>query len=327
MSQIYQPVKKTVKNLMAIPQLKPHISEGKRASVFGMVESGKTTILGLLELTCINFANMSNQKDSKTNFHFLVQERTSGIRQASSDLRKGMFPEKTPIDNVFEADFYMRFGSMFSKQQICLGFCETAGEEITKLLDQFQHGQYDINPGMFQHAGLIHEYILDSDGIIIIAPVTRAAGIEEEKGSLVKDPDVNLSRLLAGIYQYKQSTQSRSIRGIGVFLTKYDALREYLESKNMNLKTPEGVHSFMSKYFPETYAVLGWYGLENVKFWPTGVEIETEKNELGQIVAKRHPLNPIRGYKIKVDHNRNVPIYTEQPFHEFIEWLRKTIMA
>ena len=319
MAQVYE----TAKRVFAIPHLGTKISDEKRASVFGMVESGKTTILGLLEVTCINYANVTNKPHSETNFHFLVQERTSGIRQAGSDLRKGMFPEKTPVGDIFEADFHMRFGGMFSKQQMRLGFCETAGEEIAKLLDQFQKGQYDINPGMFQHASLIHEYILDSDGVIIIAPVTRATGLEEEKGSLVKDPDVNLSRLLAGIYQYKQSSQSRPTKGVGVFLTKYDALRDYLESKQMNLKTPEGVHTFMSKYFPETYAVLGWYGLENVRFWPTGVEIETERNEVGTVVAKRNS----RGYQIKRDLNRNVPIYTESPFYEFIEWLRKTIMA
>jgi len=95
----------------------------------------------------------------------------------------------------------------------------------------------------------------------------------------------------------------------------------------MSLETEEGVHAFMSKYFPETYAVLGWYGLENVKFWATGVEIETEKNELGKIVPKRHPLNPNRGWKIKVDHNRNVPVFTESPFYEFIDWLKATVMA
>jgi hypothetical protein len=257
-----------------------------------------------------------------------VQERTSGIRQSSSDLRKGMFPKKTPPDHIFEADFLMRKKTLLDEQYLRLPFCETAGEEIAKLLNRFQKGEYEVTPEMFQDASLIHQHILDSDAIIIIAPVTRATGMEQEKGTSVKDPDVNLSRLLSAIYSYKQVTQgTRPIRGLGVFLTKYDALREFLESKSMNLKTQDGVHRFMSKYFPETYAVLGWYGLENVKFWPTGVEIETEKNELGQDVAKLHPLNPERGYKIRVNQNRNVPVYTEAPFLEFIDWCLEKLMA
>ncbi len=125
----------------------------------------------------------------------------------------------------------------------------------------------------------------------------------------------------------KANPNHRPIRGIAVFLTKYDAAQSFLETKHMDLKTQEGVHAFMSKYFPDTYSVLGWYGLENVKFWPTGVEIETEKNQMGETVAKLHPLNPNRGYKIKVDHNRNVPKFTENPFYEFIDWLKTTVMA
>jgi hypothetical protein len=325
MSQIINPLK----NILSIPKLESKPSQERRASVFGMVESGKTTILGLLEITCVNLANQANLKTGKyKGFRFLVQERTSGIRQSSSDLRKGMFPKKTPPDHVFEADFLMRKKGIMDEKFLRLPFCETAGEEITKLLKRFEKGEYEVTADMFQDAGAIHEYILDSDAIIVIAPVTRAAGIEEEKGTTIKDPDVNISRLLSAIYAYKDKIpESPRIRALGVFLTKYDALREVLESKGMNLKTQDGVHRFMSKYFPETYAVLGWYGLENVKFWPTGVEIETEKNELGQVVAKLHPLNPERGYKIKVDSKSNVPRYTQQEFIDFVDWCLEKLMA
>jgi len=307
------------------------VEQERRASVFGMVESGKTTILGLLEIVCVDYANKANKPGSRTKFHFLVQEHTSGIRQAGSELRLGMFPEKTGVDRVFEADFLMRFDKTFGKQHLRLPFCETAGETFTKLLDRFGKGQYDITPAM-QDAALIHDYILDTDAIILIAPVTRALGIEEEKGAPLNLPDVNLSRLLSGIYMYKVEDQRSNpnyhpIKGIAVFLTKYDAVQSFLETKHMSLDTQEGVHAFMSKYFPETYAVLGWYGLDNVRFWATGVELETEKNELGNIVAKLHPMKPSRGYKIKVDHNRNVPVFTEQPFYEFIDWLKDTVMA
>ena len=326
MSQVTQ----TVKNLMAIPKLGTKVEQERRASVFGMVESGKTTILGLLEINCVNYANLANKPGSKDHFHFMVQERSSGIRQAGAELRQGMFPEKTPPNLVFEADFLMRFDRVFGKQMLRLPFCETAGETFTKLLDRFQQGQYEINPSM-QDANLIHDYILDTDAVVLIAPVSRPLGIETEKAPL-NLPDVNLARLLSGIYGYKMEDMRsnpnyRPIRGIAVFLTKYDLAQNYLETKHMNLKTKEGVHAFMSKYFPETYSVLGWYGLENVRFWPTGVEIETEKNELGQIVPKLHPLNPKRGWKIKQDYNRNEPIHTSEPFREFIQWAKDVVMA
>ena len=213
-----------VKQLFAIPRLVPKLEQERRASVFGMVGSGKTTILGLLEVVCVDYANKANQQGSKTKFHFLVQERTSGIRQAGSELRQGMFPEKTGVDRVFEADFMMRFDKVFGKQHLRLPFCETAGETFTKLLNRFGEGQYDINPAM-QDAVLIHDYVLDTDAIILIAPVTRPLGIETEEGAALNLPDVNLARLLSGIYGYKMEDQRsnpnyRPIKGIAVFLTK-----------------------------------------------------------------------------------------------------------
>ena len=62
MSQVYE----TAKQIFSIPRLTLKVEQERTASVFGMVESGKTTVLGLLEVTCIDYANKSNQKGSKT---------------------------------------------------------------------------------------------------------------------------------------------------------------------------------------------------------------------------------------------------------------------
>jgi len=324
-------LKQTAKNIFAIPRRGPKQVQERRASVFGMVESGKTTLLGLLHIICTLYANQTNKPGSKKHFHFLVQERSSNIRQISGELCRGMFPEKTPPNHIFEADFLMRFGKTFGDQYIRLPWGETAGETFTKMLERFGKGQYEINPDM-EDAQLIHDYILNTDAVILVAPIPRALGEEKEIGALLNLPDVNLSRLLSAIYHYKEIDQLsnpnyRPIRGVGVFLTKHDRHKVWLESKHMDINTKEGVHDFMSKYFQQTYSVLGWYGLENVRFWATGVEIEKEKNEFGKIAAKRHPLNPARGWKIKEDHNRNVPVFTEAPFYEFIDWLKTTVMA
>ena len=328
---VTETIKKGAKDLFSIPKLAfPRPEQERRASVFGMVESGKTTFLGLLEIVCIDYANKTNKRGSKDKFHFLVQERTSGIRQTSSELRQGMFPPKT-TGGIFEADFLMRFGKTFGEQQVRLPFCETAGETFNKMLERFGDGQYDINPNL-KDAQLVYDYILNTDAPILIAPVTRPLGLEKEIGAQLNLPDVNLSRLLAAIYGYKMEEQRnnpayRPIRGIGVFLTKIDGAKVHLAARHINMDTEEGIHLFMSKYFPETYAVLGWYGLENVKFWPIGVELETDTDSMGNIVAKKHPLRPDRGWKIKVDHTRNVPVFTEQPFYEFIEWVQNVVMA
>jgi len=331
MSQFLESAKRGAKNIFAIPRLGSKIEEERRASVFGMQQAGKTTELGLLEIVCINYANQTNAPGSKSKFYYLIIERSSGIRQVAGELRQGMFPERTPADQVFEADYIMRFGGTIGQKQVRLPFCETGGEAFTAMLERFGKGQYEVDPQM-EDADLIYNYVLNTDAVILILPVTRPLGLEKEIGAPLNLPDVNAARLMSGIFGYKIEDQKtnqlyRPIRGIWVFLTKIDAAEKFLASKHMNLKTKEGTHAFMSKYFPETYAVLSWYGLDNVRFAPTGLTLETEKNQVtGKTQAKLHPLRPDRGYKIKVDYNRNMPIGDyEQPMLDFIKWLKNTI--
>jgi len=324
---------KTVKQLFSIPKLQPKLEQERRASVFGMQQSGKTTTLGLLEIVCINYATETNRPGSKTKFYSLIVERSSGIRQVAGELRQGMFPERTPANRTFEADYLMRFGTRVGEKQIRLPFCETGGEAFSNMLERWGKGQYAIDPNM-EESDLIFDYVLNTDAIILILPITRPLGLEEEIGAPLNLPDVNAARLMSGIFGYKTEDERtnplyKRIRGCAVFLTKLDAAQKTLASSHINLETKEGLHVFMSRYFPETYATLSWYGLKNVRFWCTGLQIETEKDPVtGKRKAKRHSLNPTRGYKIKVDYNRNMPVGNyETQMHEFIEWLKDTVMA
>lgn len=321
------------KNLFAIPSLGSKTEEERRASVFGMQQSGKTTELGLLEIVCINYAAETNRPGSRTKFYSLIVERTSGIRQIAGELRQGMFPERTPADRTFEADYLMRFGGKIGEKQIRLPFCETGGEAFTAMLERWGKGQYAVDPHM-EDADLIFDYVLNTDAIILVLPITRLLGLEKEIGAPLNLPDVNAARLVSGIFGYKMEDEKtnpmyRPIRGVAVFLTKLDAAAKTLASSHINIKTKEGLHVFMTKYCPETYATLSWYGLENVRFWSTGLEIETEKDPItGKRKAKLHPLRPDRGYKIKVNYNRNMPVGDyETQMHEFIDWLKETVMA
>ena len=244
-----------------------------------------------------------------------------------------MFPERTPANRTFEADYLMRWGGKIGQKQIRLPFCETGGEAFTKMLERWGKGQYAINPDM-EEADLIFDYILNTDAIILILPITRPLGLETEIGAPLNLPDVNAARLMSGIFGYKEEDEKtnamyRPIRGVAVFLTKYDAAKKVLLNSHINLETKEGLHVFMTRYFPETYATLSWYGLENVRFWCTGLTIESEKDPITQKKkGKLHPLRPDRGFQIKVDYNRNMPVGDyETQMREFIDWLKDTVMA
>jgi len=218
----------------------------------------------------------------------------------------------------------MWFHESLGKQTLSLPFGELAGEEFTKLIARFQTGQYDLTPETFQEAGAIHDYVLCCDGAIVIAPVTRALGLEDEQGSNVKDPDINIARLLDVIYKYRESNRLPPLKGLAVLLTKYDALQKFLCEQGMDLSTRQGTDRFMATYFKETYAVLKWYGLERVKFWPTSVGLETQKNPVtGQIEGVRHPK---RGWTIKVDRRTRIPEYSQDTYRQLILWLKETFV-
>jgi len=314
------------------PLAKKVLGEGKvegeqRVAVVGTQGSGKTTVLGFIHVTCQILTNQYDQ-----NFYYRVVEKTSGIREAPSDLRNGMFPIQTPADqgHIFEADFLMRWLQAFGRQQVRLPFCETAGEEIQRLISRFSKGMYTLDTRDFQHAQLLYDKILASNGFIVIAPVTRAQFFEgkgmEDEPTDIKDPDVNISRLLECIYEYKEQNLATvpPIKGIAVLLTKADAMITMLKAKGMDLDTETGMRTFMSRYFPETNSILRWYGLNKVRFWPSGVELDVRRNEKGEMEPYLHPDDQKRGYKIKVDKNEHLPVYSKKTYFELIDWIKAT---
>jgi len=294
---------------------RPKTIQEQRVTVVGTMGSGKTTVLGCLYLTAVDKANREK------NFRCRINEKTSGIRQVPSDLRDGLFPEPTPQEATFEADLLMRWEQLTNTQTIRLPFCETAGEEIQKLIGKFQEGVYVLNPEDYTQPGLLYEYVLRSNGFIVVAPVTRAqliGGSTEASPTKIQDPDVNISRLLDCIFTYKERTAAPQIKGIAVLLTKYDAETARLADQGMDLTNPVGVEKFMRTYFPDTYATLQFYGLHNVKFWPTWVELAQDPKTREAI---KHP---IRGYRIKVNYQRRVPYYSEKSYLELIDWIKGT---
>ncbi len=305
--------------LKRIVQSKPQFE--KRCTVFGMAGSGKTTALGLLKLTAADLTQPTNPKGK--NFYSMVEEKSSGIRQCVADLCAGKFPPPTPLGNVFEAHFLLKWKEPFGEQSLRLPWCETAGEEMEKLITRFSEGQYDITERDFQHAGAIHEYVLRSNGVIVVLPTPRAAikdgkGIEPET-SQCEYADVNLSRLLQCICTYKRDVGGPPIQGLGVILSKYDSMATFLCEQGMNLTDPVGVQNFMSIYFRQTNEAIKWFtgaGLKNVRFFPSWVTLARDKDN--------NLIQNDRGYQIKTIPGRNIPEYSYGSYEAMIDWLKQT---
>lgn len=295
----------------------------KRVTTVGTWGSGKSTILGKLALTCETLS--ANDR----NFTYTIDEKSSGICARSSNLRQARFPPATPPGNIYEADLVLRWknkGVFSGWKTVRVPFCETAGEDIQKIIGKFGKGEYHTHP----YWGVAKELsgkILASNGFMLICPVSRALLFhrmpdewEKEPPDLPVDPDVNIVRILREIHAYKKQARSPRIEGMAIVLTKYDLVQEYLQRMGLDLlKHPQVVQEFMNTFFPQTAAELKFRGLDNVAFFPSFVQVRrTAEGRIvkypddGSAQIEMHPTRP------------RMPIYSEAEDIRLLGWIRET---
>ena len=288
----------------------------KRVSVIGTIESGKTTALGLICLTCQTLSAQNKGFKSR------IRERTSGIKQAPSDLRSGHFPQKTLPGSYYEADLLLKQESSFGSKVVTLPFCETAGEDIQKWISHFNESMYQQRPQL-QIIDELYKYVLNSHGVILVCPTSRALmhtdsmPLEAVPEGISRDPDVNLSRIIDAIYDYKRQAKMR-LEGIAVLATKQDMIQPYAQSMGIDLTNPVGMQKFMTSFFPDTSQSLKWYGLDKIRFFPSWVQVQ--RDQTGK------PLKwPDKTHRILMNPRRaRMPQYSELSYMNLIEWLINT---
>jgi len=305
---------------IAQPLMQKQATPEKRLVFVGTRTSSKTTALGCLDLTC----DILSAQDP--NFTHFIDEKTSGICQVPSDLCRGFFPEPTPPGLIYEADEIMRWKTPLGEKTVCLPFCETAGEDIENLMGPYTKNVYQQNQNYMQ-ADNLNKYICDSNGYVLVMPVSRAQipgtiPMDEETDEIQHDPDVNIRRILAAIYRYKKESRSPPIEGIAVLLAKYDMIDSVCKSRGMDLYNPEGARLFLETYFRQTSSLLKYYGLSKVKFFPVHVQVEKVRLPDGKIGFAKWP--GTNKYKILTDPVRNLPLYSEASFKSLVAWIKDT---
>lgn len=302
----------------------------KRVTIVGVRASSKTTALGCLSLTC----DIKSLQDP--NFVAYIDEKTSGILRVPSDLCQGYFPPPTEVGSLYEADLIMKWKTTFGEKTVVLPVCETAGEDMEKIIGPFAQKVYMKNPQFSPDLNL-YKQIGDSNGYILVIPVNRALmfqgkGMEDEPSNLAPDPDVNLRRILAAIFRYKRRIRSSAkIEGIAVLLTKYDWVDTFAKNTGMNLNDPAGARQFMHTYFRQTSTALKYYGMNKVRFFPVFVQAKTEQLPDGSTRFVKHE-DETRGFRIELadehpeifPNQMNLPVYSQQSYFELIDWIKET---
>lgn len=292
----------------------------KRLITVGTRDSSKTTVLGCLSLTC----DLKSAQDK--NFTHFINEVVGGMRKVPSELCQGYFPEQTPQGFIYEAEEVMKWKTSFGEKTVTLGFAETAGQDIESLIGPYRKSMYEQAP-TYKNAEVLNQIICDSHGYIITVPVSRARMrlpqvVDKEPDSLLADPDVNISRILAKIFAHKKKSRSPPIEGIAVLLTKYDMVETWLLQRGMNLYEPESARQFLTTYFRQTSALLKYYGLEKVKFFPVFVQVEKTVLPDGSVHFEKWPDG--QGDKIIVDEEHNLPSYSMKSYFDLIDWIKDT---
>ena len=273
----------SVKSLFKTPEQPKYITpfESKtRFTMIGAVGAGKTTIAALMLITA------ETRSQDEQGFYCNVLEYGSQIREAAWSLRTGHFPPKTvPTgEYAYETGLEIVSKRFFGEKKVHIPLIDVAGEDQQIMLRKYIGPQASRNPVNYLTAKTLLNYMKSSKGFILTlcAPRIPVPGLnlEGEPDGISKFPDVNMSRMLQEVRNYKKG---KNIEAIFVVITKWDILQPYMIDKyGINLYAPGGIQKFMNVYFPGTAMQLKH--LEDkgiVKYYPSHVKLV--KDERGQV--------------------------------------------
>jgi len=272
----------TVKSLFKTPEQPKYITpfESKtRFTMIGPVGAGKTTIAALMLITA------ETRSQDEPSFYCNVLEYGSQIREAAWSLRSGHFPPKTVPTGQYAYETGLEIVSkrFFGDKKVHIPLIDVAGEDQQIMLAKYVGPKASRNPVNYLNAKTLLTYMKSSKGFILTlcAPRVPIPGLDldREPEGISNFPDVNISRMLQEVRNYKKG---KSIEAIFVVITKWDILQPYLiEKQGIDLYAPNGIRQFMNVYFPGTTMQLKQLEEKGVvKYYPSHVKlVKDEKGE------------------------------------------------
>jgi hypothetical protein len=300
------------------PSFITHYDSKTRFSMIGTVGAGKTTINALMLVTAHTKSN------DDPGFYCRVREFKSGLRESAANIRQGKFPPKTIPTGVSNYESGLQLtrdrGWPLGEKHLHLPIVDVAGEDIQIMLSEYDQSPR-LNTLNYNAAKTLIQYIKSSEGFIIALPAPRAhlgdTQLEPEPEDTVNDPDVNISRLLEQILNYKERTRGSKIRGIAVVITKYDLMMARAVDLGMDLYTEGGIENFMEVCFPDTNMQLKFLRNKSlVRFFPS--YIDTKKDEHGHTLKWPNG-SPI----IEVNKATRRPSYSESSYMALFNYLEQ----
>jgi len=222
-----------------------------------------------------------------------------------------------------EAGLLLSWKGWFGDKKLQIPIVDVAGEEVQRMIEKYAREMYPTRQTYMQLTQLIR-YIQNSEGFILAVPAARALifdddeRLELEPEDMQVDPDVNLARILESVFAYKEQSGGKRIKGIAVVITKWDLLMPYAKKKNMDIYDPTGagLRNFMDVCFPATMMELKSYGMQNIRFFPSYINVAREPD--GSRAKWEDGTHKIQLHPEKL----RMPSYSEQDYVNLFEYLK-----
>ncbi len=288
--------------------------EATRLSIVGTRAAGKSTCVGLLNLTALDLKNEPAQYEASQGLYLkdsLIMELNSTIREVVSNLNRGIFPQPTPGNNTFNSCLLLEFeqrrriGRAIAYRAE-LNITDVAGETIAALMSNFARGDFHTEDS--DEMDEINKFILQANSFLLIVDTEELVNGAMPDSTGDSSQDVELSRFVDSLLQYKRNNpQSPPIRSVALIGTKYDRVRTRLSdllNEYGDLENRRGSKNrFMSNFLPQT-----WQALSNLvgdrkqlEIFHSSVvmakSIDGEEPRIAQVAGKLRPDYSFGEYK------------------------------
>ena len=246
--------------------------QATRLAMVGTRASGKSTCIGLLNMTAIDMEFDAEEQQNQAGPYFAkasIAEDSSQVRSVMDDLYNLRFPPPTPTSANFRSHLELTFerrsrlgGRLFSPSQhsVELTLTDVAGETMTELMEAIEAGETQF--ANFHDFDEINKYILSASSFIMIVDVASlirgSLPQQQEDYEVSQQQDASMARFVDKLRTWKQQNRtSPKIDKVALIGTKYDEARPLLGVNFGQYGDLEGESErFLMNYLPQTWQAL-----------------------------------------------------------------------
>ena len=310
-------------------------NEPTRLALVGSRASGKSTCIGLLNLTAMDLTDdpyinpdQRGLLDTTSGMRLVrssIDEMSSSVRSIMSDLQDMRFPPPTPPDQAFQSKLTLEFEWKrligVRRRTVELTITDSAGETLSQLMENAEHGNFSLRLDMRQ-IDEINKFVLSSSAFVVLVDMEAVMGKGEDTDISDSTTDARLARFVDYLHRWKENDPtSPQIKSVALLGTKYDTVRgEILDnpgfgSKDMygHLGDPRNAAIFLYNHLPQTNQNLKQLFhtndiMDHLQVFHSSVDLVPDQSEFDE-------------KRIQQVQNIKRPSYSKEQYKQLIKWM------